>query len=59
MANRAAMTSLISLAEYLGTSYRPDREYIDAELRERNLGTWTHARTQALLAAWCGLHEQP
>jgi Uma2 family endonuclease len=52
------MTPLISLAEYLETSYRPDREYIDGELRERNVGTWPHARTQAVLATWCGRHEQ-
>lgn len=42
----------ISLQEYLETSYRPDREYIDGEVRERNVGKWEHARLQALLAAW-------
>jgi hypothetical protein len=26
----------ISLSEYLDTSYRPDREYVDGEIRERN-----------------------
>jgi len=46
-----------SLAEYLATSYRPDREYIDGELRERNVGLWMHARLLALLAAWCGSRE--
>jgi hypothetical protein len=24
------------VSEYLQTSYRPDREYVDGELRERN-----------------------
>ena len=42
----------ISLQEYLETPYRPDREYIDGEVRERNVGKWEHARLQALLAAW-------
>jgi hypothetical protein len=48
----------IRLEEYLATDYRPDREWIDGDLRERNLGTWEHARVQALLAAWLGQHEE-
>jgi len=47
----------VSLGEYMSASYRPDREYIDGELRERNVGKWEHARIQALLTSWfCG-HE--
>ncbi len=42
----------IPIAEYLETSYRPDREYIDGEIVERNLGSWEHGRVQMLLAAW-------
>jgi hypothetical protein len=48
----------IPLAEYLETSYRPDREYIDGEVRERNAGKWEHARVQWLLAHWFGSHEK-
>jgi Uma2 family endonuclease len=48
----------ISLHEYLGTSYRPDREYVDGEIRERNVGKYEHARVQALLAAWFIQHEK-
>jgi hypothetical protein len=33
-------TAHVSLAEYMQTSYRPDQEYIDGEVRERNVGTW-------------------
>ncbi|WP_263359435.1 Uma2 family endonuclease [Acidicapsa ligni] len=47
----------IPLSEYLDTSYRPDREYVDGEIRERNVGKWEHARVQALLAIWFGTHE--
>lgn len=47
-----ATTTHIPLSEYLGTAYRPDREYVDGEVRERNAGKWEHARAQALLAAW-------
>jgi Uma2 family endonuclease len=42
----------IPLSEYLSTAYRPDCEYVDGELVERNVGKYEHARLQALLAAW-------
>jgi Uma2 family endonuclease len=48
----------IPLHEYLGIGYRPDREYMDGEIRERNVGKYEHARVQALLARWFGNHEQ-
>jgi Uma2 family endonuclease len=48
----------IPLHEYLSTSYRPDCEYVDGEIRERNVGKYEHARVQALLARWFGNHEQ-
>src|SRR5277367_2334723 len=48
----------IPLKDYLGTSFRPDREYVDGEVRERNVGKYEHARVQALLARWFGNHEQ-
>jgi Uma2 family endonuclease len=42
----------VSLDEYMHTTYRPDREYVDGELLERNVGKNDHARIQALLASW-------
>ncbi len=45
------------MAEYLATDYRPDCEYVDGEVRERNVGKWEHARIQALLTAWFVAHE--
>ncbi|HEY1901857.1 MAG TPA: Uma2 family endonuclease [Terracidiphilus sp.] len=53
-----ATTTQIALSEYLQTSYRPDREYVDGELQERNVGKTDHARVQALLAIWFGAHEE-
>ena len=47
-----------SLSEYLAITYRQDREYVDGEIRERNVGKWEHARVQWLLAVWFGAHEQ-
>ncbi len=52
-----ATPTQISITEYLNTSYRPDREYVDGEVRERNVGKWEHARVQALLTAWFLEHE--
>ena len=48
----------ITLEEYLATDYKPDREWIEGVLRERNVGRWEHARVQALLTAWFGQHEE-
>jgi Uma2 family endonuclease len=52
-----ATQTQIALSEYLQTSYRPDREYVDGELQERNVGKSDHARVQALLTIWFGAHE--
>src|SRR6266545_826464 len=35
--------TLVSVEEYLSTSYRPDREYIDGIVLERNLGESDHS----------------
>jgi Uma2 family endonuclease len=48
---------LVTVEEYLHTSYRPDCEYVDGRIEERNVGKWEHARVQWLLAAWFGNHE--
>jgi len=53
----ATATQIVPLSEYLDTIYHPDRDYIDGELRERNLGKWEHARLQWLLAFWFASHE--
>lgn len=43
---------LSPLAEYMQTSYRPDREYTDGELRDRNLGKFDQGRVQWLISQW-------
>ena len=53
-----ATSTHISLLEYMNTSYRPDREFVDGELLERNVGKWEHARIQALLTLWSGSQEK-
>jgi Uma2 family endonuclease len=42
-------STLVSLAEYLTTSYRPDCDYLEGELLERNVGEWDHGRLQGLI----------
>ena len=42
----------ISVAEYLNTSYRPDCDYVDGEVRERNLGELDHSSTQSEIIVW-------
>jgi Uma2 family endonuclease len=48
----------VSLEEYLNTSYRPDREYRDGVLVERNMGDRNHARMRFLLAAYIARREK-
>lgn len=47
-----ATATLTSVEEYLATSYRPDRELLDGQLVERNLGEYDHSDLQTALAAW-------
>jgi len=46
--------TLLSLEEYLNTSYSPDREYRDGVLLERNVGEKKHAKLQSRLARYIG-----
>jgi Uma2 family endonuclease len=48
----------VSVEEYLSTAYRPDCDYIEGEVRERNVGEYDHGRLQAGLAIWFGNHER-
>lgn len=41
-----ATTSMVPLEEYLHTTYHPDREWVDGELRERNVGNRAHSVVQ-------------
>lgn len=48
------MTSAVitPVSEYLSASYRPDREYLDGTILERNLGELDHSRLQIVLAGY-------
>ncbi|HEY3990403.1 MAG TPA: Uma2 family endonuclease [Acidobacteriaceae bacterium] len=44
-----ATSALISVEEYLRSDWSPDREYVDGEIQERNLGEYDHATLQNYL----------
>ena len=52
-----ATTTLISVEEYLRTTYRPDCDYVDGEVQERNMGETPHARLQSFFLRYFALHE--
>ena len=51
-------TALVPLSDYLETSYRPDCDYLDGELLERNVGEWDHSRLQTLLTRYLSIREK-
>jgi Uma2 family endonuclease len=46
-----ATAALIPVSEYLSSVYRPDCDYIDGEVQERNVGELGHSAVQAILIA--------
>ena len=47
-----ATRTLITVEQYLTTVYRPDCDYVDGEVLERNLGEKDHGRLQLKLGAY-------
>jgi Uma2 family endonuclease len=47
-----ATRTLIPVEEYLSTVYRPDCDYVDGEVLERNLGEREHSYIQLALGAY-------
>jgi Uma2 family endonuclease len=46
----------VTLEEYLGTSYKPDRDFVRGELQERNLGERDHSEMQLTVLLWFVRH---
>ena len=53
----AAATTKISVEEYLRASLRPDCDYVDGELQERNVGTYDHSVVQFACLRWFWNHR--
>ncbi len=41
---------LLSIEEYLHTSYKPDVHFVDGEIEERNVGEYSHAKIQSFIS---------
>src|ERR1019366_2470335 len=52
-----ATGSLVSVHEYLSTSYRPDCDYVDGVVLERNLGEKSHSRLQTAIWLYYWLRQ--
>ncbi len=46
----ANLSHILTVEQYLNTTYRPDVDYVDGEIEERNLGEFDHGDLQAALA---------
>jgi Uma2 family endonuclease len=53
----AAEERLVSVEEYLRTSYWPDCDYVEGRVEERNVGEYEHATVQKMLLRIIGNHE--
>jgi len=53
-----SVATSVPLSEYLNTSYRPDCDYLEGELLERNVGEAEHSRLQTKIAAWLFTREK-
>ena len=50
--------TLVSLTEYLSTSYSPDREYRGGLVLERNVGDYEHSLLQGNLTIYIGIRRK-
>jgi len=51
-------SELISVREYMSTSYRPDCDYVDGEVLERNVGEYDHGRLQRAIIVYFHNHRK-
>ncbi len=48
----ATISTLLSLDEYLHTNYKPDADFVDGVIQERNLGEIEHSTFQIAIGSW-------
>jgi Uma2 family endonuclease len=51
------ITALLTLEEYLRTSYHPDCDFVDGVIEERNMGGTKHGLLQMQLGYWFISHQ--
>jgi len=54
----ATTPALLSIDEYLRTSYHPDADFVDGEIEERHLGEYEHAKIQSFITFIFTLKEE-
>jgi Uma2 family endonuclease len=54
----ATTPQLLSIDQYLHTSFKPDVDYVDGTLEERNLGHYDHGKIQAFITVLFSLNAK-
>ena len=49
---------MVALSEYLRTNYDPDCEWVDGEIKERNVGTNSHGTIQTFFIVFFKMHQR-
>ena len=57
MASLSAVPALVTIEEYLHSSYEPDLEFVDGVLEEKNMGERDHGYLQIAIGAWFFNHR--
>ena len=57
MATASPLSPLISIEEYLASSYEPDLEFVDGVLEEKPMGDWNHSFLQMTIGHWFLSHR--
>ena len=54
----ATTTPFLTVEQYLKTPYRPDVDYVDGQIEERNLGEFDHGRLIGRLFTYFEIHRR-
>ncbi len=57
-ASTATAPSLLSIEQYLNTTYRPDVDYVDGYIEERNLGDFDHGDLQLEIGSFLRVRQK-
>lgn len=57
-ASTAALPSLLSIEQYLNTTYRPDVDFVDGRIERRNFGKFDHADMQLEIGTFLRNHQK-
>jgi len=53
----ATAPTLLSIDEYLRTFYKPDVDFVDGEIEERNVGKYEHSKIQLLVSSFFAFND--